>query len=130
MGLSEVVRAARRVAFQVQPEKIEEFRRTARNEVAPKISRESGFRRLFVVQSKTNPSEVVAFSLWNHDEDIEAYEKSGHAAENLSVVRPYITADSVVSRFRVLEHFVGVQFKKTPIRPKAKKRPVKRKRRR
>lgn len=129
--MSEVVRAARRVAFKVQPGKLEELQRTVRNEVVPRITGERGFRRHFLLQSKTDPSEVVAFSLWNREEDVEAYVNSGLPAENISRIRPYVIGEPIVSLFRVLEHKVGVQFKKkkaTKLKPKAKKKPARKKR--
>jgi heme-degrading monooxygenase HmoA len=65
------------VAAHVRHDRVEEFQRTYRDQVAPALRCLNGCREVMLVQGYRQPDRFLSLSLWDREEDAVRYELSG-----------------------------------------------------
>jgi heme-degrading monooxygenase HmoA len=78
---------ARSVTVRLKPNSVAEFNRTFEKDVLPVLQRQKGFQDAITLVA-SNGSEAVGVSVWNQQQDAEAYQRTGYTEvqERLSKV--------------------------------------------
>jgi quinol monooxygenase YgiN len=79
------------VQMRVDPEKIPDFKEVYARAIIPTLRHTSGCAYAGLVQSLEDESDGMSITLWNHQDDALAYERSGKFAEMLDVARPFFS---------------------------------------
>jgi len=76
------------VSHILQKDKIEEFRNIFTDEILPVLRETKGCRYSYLIESMHQENEVISLSIWDRQEDAEAYEKSGEFDKLINKLRP------------------------------------------
>ena len=123
--MPETLRFARRVFVRVKPESREEFLRAMKESVYPRISKERGVRRIYLLRDVANPNEFVSLTLWNSRKYADSYENSGHFREYVELIADKLQEPVSINEFVVEHHEVSAS---TPP-PKRLTQPARKKKR-
>jgi heme-degrading monooxygenase HmoA len=91
---------ARHVSMHLKPNTRAEFTQTVENEILPLLRKQHGFRDELVFVAPGSGTEVVAISLWDEEEDAEAYGR-GSYSEVLKALAKVVTGTSEVRNLEV-----------------------------
>lgn len=69
---------ARHVSIQLKPNTRAEFTQTIENEILPVLRKQHGFQDEIVFVATGSGTETVAISLWDKQEDAEAYHRGSY----------------------------------------------------
>jgi heme-degrading monooxygenase HmoA len=106
--------------LKVKPDKADEFRSVMRGRVYPKLRREKGVRRIYLLQPLEKTNEFVSLTLWNNEKDADDYE-SARYNEYLDTIKDLLDEDPSVTKFKIESHAVGQTVKKAPARKKGRR---------
>jgi heme-degrading monooxygenase HmoA len=73
--------------FKAQPAKLDELRSIYESEAIPIIRSAAGNLGAFLLQQRDDPASFMAMTVWQTQQDAEAYEKSGQAAAMVGKIR-------------------------------------------
>jgi len=102
---------ARHVSMHLKPNTRVEFTQTIENEILPVLRKQHGFRDEIVFVAPGSGTEVVAISLWDKNEDAEAYLRDSYpevlkalakVVEGTPDVRNFEVANSTLQKPAVL----------------------------
>jgi quinol monooxygenase YgiN len=81
----------RLVQMRVNPDKIFEFRKVYERVIIPTLQHASGCVYAGLVQSLEDENDGISITLWSHQDDALAYERSGKYSESLEASRPFFS---------------------------------------
>jgi quinol monooxygenase YgiN len=84
----------RLVQMRVNPDKISEYEKVYERTIIPTLQHVPGCVYAGLVQSLEEENDAISMTLWSHQDEALAYERSGKYAEALEVSRPFFS-DSV-----------------------------------
>lgn len=84
----------RLVQMRVNPEKISEFQKVYESMIIPTLQRTPGCVYAGLVHSLEEENDGISITLWSHQDDALAYERSGKYAESLEAARPFFSTSS------------------------------------
>jgi heme-degrading monooxygenase HmoA len=84
----------RLVQMKVKPEKIFEFEKVYEGMIIPTLQHIPGCVYAGLVRSVEEENDGISITLWSHQDDALAYERSGKFAESLEVSRPFFSDSS------------------------------------
>jgi quinol monooxygenase YgiN len=84
----------RLVQMRVNPDKIFEFEKVYERVIIPTLQHTPGCEYVGLVQSLEDENDGISITLWSHQDDALAYERSGKYAESLEVSRPFFSDSS------------------------------------
>jgi quinol monooxygenase YgiN len=101
---------ARILAFEVKPEKKEEFVQVLKDRILPILHQQVGFLELLPFFAERTTKEKVCFiSLWTSRLDAERYKKESYA-QVIEVLKPFLASTVEVNHFnletRLCDRFV------------------------
>jgi len=101
---------ARILAFDVKPEKKEEFVKIFKNQVLPILKKQTGFLEILpFFPEKTTEEKVYSVSLWATKPDADRYAKETYFKVN-EILKPFLTSPVWVNYYNLettlCEHFV------------------------
>lgn len=105
--MPEVLRFARRAAAKVKPDEVDRFLSVMKGEVYPKLLKEKGLRRVYLLRGTSNRDEFVSLTLWNSKLSADKYESSGDYARYVGLVQDFLEESIQVSQFEVVYHSVS-----------------------
>jgi quinol monooxygenase YgiN len=79
------------VQMRVDPERIPEFKEVYARTIVPTLRHTPGCAYAALVQSLEDEGDGMSITLWSHEDDALAYERSGKFAEMLNVARPFFS---------------------------------------
>ena len=84
----------RLVQMRVNPDKIFEFEEVYERMIIPALQHTPGCLYAGLVQSLEDEDDGISITLWSHQDDAFAYERSGKYAEALELARPFFSDSS------------------------------------
>jgi quinol monooxygenase YgiN len=84
----------RLVEMKVNPDKIFEFEDVYRRTIVPALQHTPGCVYAGLVQSLEEENDGISITLWSHEDDAIAYERSGKYAELINASRPFFSDSS------------------------------------
>ncbi|MGA3244710.1 MAG: antibiotic biosynthesis monooxygenase [Bacteroidota bacterium] len=81
----------RLVQMRVNPDKIYEFKNAYERVIIPALQHTPGCVYAGLVHSLEEENDGISFTLWSHQDDALAYERSGKYAQLLEVSRPFFS---------------------------------------
>jgi quinol monooxygenase YgiN len=84
----------RLVQMRVNPDKIFEFEKVYERLIIPTLQHTPGCVYAGLVQSLEDENDGISITLWSHQDDALAYERSGKYAESLEMARPFFSESS------------------------------------
>lgn len=101
---------ARILAFDVKPERKEEFVKTFKNQVLPTLKKQIGFVEILpFFPEKATEEKVYSISLWTTKMDAERYARETYI-KVYDILKPFLTTSVEVSYYNLetvlCEHFV------------------------
>ena len=84
----------RLVQVRINPDKIFEFERTYEEKIIPELQKSHGCVYAGLVQSLEDQADGLSLTLWDRQDDAEAYEKSGAYDRLVEVSRPFFLDSS------------------------------------
>jgi len=126
-SVPETIRFARRAFVRVQPGRGGEFLRAMEETIYPKVSKERGIRRIYLLRDAANPDEFVSLTLWNSKKQADSYENSGHFRQYIEMVADRLLEPVTMTEYTVEHHQISPSIpppkgKRTAPRPKKKSR--------
>ena len=91
----------RLVSGKVKPGKIGEFREWYETEDVPAARKLKGLRTMLLLEPVDAPDEVVSLTIWDSEEDAEAFEKSGQFEELVKKAMPLLAEAPVRKSYSV-----------------------------
>ena len=91
----------RLVFGKIQTDKIKEFRKWYKTEDVPAVKNQKGLRMLLLLESVDAPGEAVSLSIWDSNEDAEAYEKSGLYEKQVKKALTFLTEAPKLKSYEV-----------------------------
>ncbi len=82
------------VQMKVNPDRVSEFDKVYERTIIPTLQHTAGCLYAGLVQSLEVEGDSISITLWNHQDDALAYERSGKYAELLDVSRPFFSDPS------------------------------------
>jgi len=124
--MPETIRFARRAFVRVQPGKGGEFVKAMQETIYPKVSKERGIRRIYLLRDNANPDEFISLTLWNSKKQADAYEESGHFRQYIEMVADKLLEPVSMTEYTVEHHQINPTIpppraKRAAPRPKKKK---------
>lgn len=124
--MPDTIRFARRAFVRVQPGKGGEFAKAMIETIYPKVSKEKGVRRIYLLRDSANPDEFVSLTLWNSKKQADAYEDSGHFRQYVETVSDKLLEPVTMTEYSVEHHQINPSIppprqKRAAPRPKKKK---------
>jgi quinol monooxygenase YgiN len=114
--MPETIRFARKAFVRVQPGKGGEFVKAMVETIYPKVSKERGIRRIYLLRDSGNPDEFVSLTLWNSKNQADVYEDSGHFREYIEMVADKLLEPVTMTEYSVEHHQINPSI--PPPKPK------------
>jgi len=105
--VAEEIRYARRVSLRAKLDGVEDFLSSMKEEIYPRLNKERGIRRAYLLRDLNKSNEFVSLTLWNSKSDADAYESTGRFSTNINKIREHLEEDPAVSKFEVVYHAVS-----------------------
>ena len=91
---------ARVTTISMQPDKVEEATRIYRDNILPSIRASKGFKGAYLLTDATT-GKGLSFTIWETQEDGQAYEASGSYREQVAKVAMFFSAPPSLATYEV-----------------------------
>jgi len=91
---------ARVVTATIDPSRTSQFHSTVSSQAEPIIRSQPGFIELISLTSDSDPSRVVAITLWRNESDLENYSNTT-SQKVVDLLSPYLTSQPKIETFSV-----------------------------